>query len=159
MSSNPVRWASFDAATDINLCWFIEEHALKEELRHVRGRADVATCRGIIDGFKHRAEDLMGLLVVVEASEITTSGLECLLRSNLTLPKLEGSTRESLVNAFLAERGDKRPTLTNIDISFRLVNLPPEVQTKIVEFAVYENRVISLGNCKGALYSCVTLRC
>ncbi|KAI7351864.1 hypothetical protein KC320_g4782 [Hortaea werneckii] len=88
MSSNPIRFVSSDAATDFELCWFIEEHALNEELRRVGGWADVESRRGMIDGFKRRAEDRFGLLVVEEASEITTSGLKCLLRSNLTLPQL-----------------------------------------------------------------------
>ncbi|KAI7166152.1 hypothetical protein KC352_g25920, partial [Hortaea werneckii] len=113
-------------------------------IRRVGGWADVASRRGIINGFKRRAEDLFGLLVVVEASEITTSGLKCLLRSNFTLPQLQASTRESLMNAILAEREHKGPTLKSVDMSFRLVNLPPEVQTKIVEFAVYQDRVIGL---------------
>lgn len=44
----------------------------------------------------------------------------------------------------MAEREHKEPTLQSVDLSFRLINLPPELQTKIVVFAVYEDRVTGL---------------
>ncbi|KAI7213140.1 hypothetical protein KC333_g6739 [Hortaea werneckii] len=156
MSSNPIRWVSFDAATDVSLCWFVDVAALQQELCRAGGWADVATRRGIIEGFKRRAQNLMSLLVVVEASEITTTGLKCLLRSHFSPLQLQGLTRQSLMEAFLAERAEKGPTLSEVDMSFRLQSLPAELQTKIAEFAVYEDRVIGLGNCKKAPFRYMT---
>ncbi|KAI7427857.1 hypothetical protein KC336_g5759 [Hortaea werneckii] len=94
--------------------------------------------------------------VVVQASDFTTTGLKCLLQQTLSAQELGDATRQSLIDAFSVQRAEKGPTLANVDIKFRLLDLPSELQVKIAEFAVYRDRVIGLGNCRGAPYAYMT---
>lgn len=60
------------------------------------------------------------------------------------------------MDAFLAASRER----TEIDMSFRLRNLPAELQMSIAELAVYEDSVIGLGNCEKAPYrSCSKRTC
>ncbi|KAI7213129.1 hypothetical protein KC333_g6754 [Hortaea werneckii] len=54
------------------------------------------------------------------------------------------------------ERAKNGPTLSNIDVDFRLLDLPSEIQVKITEYATYTDHVIGLSNCKAAAYPYMT---